>query len=99
MTLDEAYRHIKKSYIHHSQERNAVLLSQAELIAMECIEKCKQADVQPIVRCKDCKYRKEHHYEAEGEAPYVKYSCKFTTYSMSGECFCSIGARMGGDTG
>jgi len=48
MTLDEAYRHIKASYIHHSQERNAVFLPQAELIAMECIEKCKQADVQPI---------------------------------------------------
>ena len=46
MTLDEAYRHIKASYIHHLQERNAVFLPQAELIAMECIEKCKQADTQ-----------------------------------------------------
>lgn len=42
MTLDEAYRHIKASYINHSHQRNAVLLPQAELIAMECIEKCKQ---------------------------------------------------------
>lgn len=50
MTLDEAYRHIKASYIHHSQERNAVFLPQAELIAMECIEKCKQADTQSVRR-------------------------------------------------
>lgn len=50
MTLDEAYRHIKASYIHHSQERNAVFLPQAELIAMECIEKCKQAGAQPVKR-------------------------------------------------
>ena len=55
------------------------------------------ADVQSIVHCKDCKYRKEHHYEAKGEAPYVKYSCKFTTYSMSGEGFCSFGTRMDGE--
>lgn len=52
MTLDEAYRHIKASYIHHSQERNAVFLPQAELIAMECIEKCKQADAQPVKCCR-----------------------------------------------
>ncbi len=55
-------------------------------------------DVQPIVHCKDCKYRKEHHYEAKGETPYVKYSCKFTTYSMSGKGFCSIGRRAENDT-
>lgn len=66
--------------------------------ALEVISRLPAADVQPIVHCKDCKYRKEHHYEVKGEAPYVKYSCKFTTYSMSGEGFCSFGARMdGGD--
>lgn len=52
MTLDEAYRHIKASYIHHLQERNAVFLPQAELIAMECIEKCKQLKEQKAAGAK-----------------------------------------------
>ena len=55
------------------------------------------ADVVPVVRCKDCKYRVEHHYEEKGEEPYIKYSCKFTNYSMSDNGFCSFGARMDGD--
>lgn len=52
------------------------------------------ADVQPVVRCKDCKHRKERHYEESGEKPYIKYECKFTKYSMSDDGFCSFGARM-----
>ena len=28
------------------------------------------------------------------EEPYIKYSCKFTNYSMSDNGFCSFGARM-----
>ncbi|MBP5432176.1 hypothetical protein [Ruminococcus sp.] len=55
------------------------------------------SDVQPVVRCKDCKHRKEHHYEEDGEKPYIKYECKFTKYSMSDDGFCSFGARMDGD--
>ena len=51
-------------------------------------------DVQPVVRCKDCKHRTEHHYENIGEQPYIKYGCKFTKYSMSDEGFCSFGVRM-----
>lgn len=52
-------------------------------------------DVQPVVRCKDCKHRKERHYEENGEQPYIKYECKFTKYSMSDEGFCSFGAKGG----
>ena len=73
-------------------QRRALINSIQDILAV------KAADVQPIVHCKDCKYRKEHHYEAKDEAPYVKYSCKFTTYSMSGEGFCSFGARMEAET-
>jgi len=54
-------------------------------------------DVQPVVRCKDCKHRKERHYEESGEKPYIKYECKFTKYSMSDDGFCSFGAIMDGD--
>jgi hypothetical protein len=62
------------------------------------LKEIKAADVQPAVRCKDCKYRKEQHYEESGEEPYIKYACKFTKYSMSDEGFCSFGARMDGDS-
>lgn len=51
-----------------------------------------------VVRCKDCKHRKERHYEESGEKPYIKYECKFTKYSMSDDGFCSFGVRMDGDT-
>jgi hypothetical protein len=62
----------------------------------EFIKKLPAADVQPVVHCKDCKYREEHHYEEPGEKPYIKYECKFTKYSMSDNGFCSFGARMDG---
>ncbi len=58
------------------------------------IEAIPAADVQPVVHCKDCKYRKERHYEESGEKPYIKYECKFTKYSMSDDGFCSFGAKM-----
>lgn len=56
------------------------------------------ADVQPVVHCKDCKHRKELHYEESDEKPYIKYECKFTKYSMSDNGFCSFGARMDNNT-
>lgn len=55
-------------------------------------------ETEPVVRCKDCKHRKERHYEESGEKPYIKYECKFTKYSMSDDGFCSFGARMDGDS-
>ena len=65
--------------------------------ATDILELMPAADVQPVVRCKDCKYRKERHYEESGEKPYIKYECKFTKYSMSDDGFCSFGARMDGE--
>lgn len=55
------------------------------------------ADVQSVVRCKDCKHREARHYEEIGEKTYIKYECKFTKYSMSDDGFCSFGARMDSD--
>lgn len=49
MTLEEAYRHIKASYIHHNKERNATFLPQAEAIAMDCIMKV--IDAQKLEQC------------------------------------------------
>ena len=55
------------------------------------IEALPATDVQPVVHCKDCKHRKERHYEESCEKPYIKYECKFTNYPMSDEGFCSFG--------
>lgn len=72
-------------------QRRALINSIQDILAV------KVADVQPVVRCKDCKHRKEQHYEEDGEKPYIKYECKFTRYSMSDGGFCSFGARMDGE--
>ena len=69
-----------------------------EVIPVDTIADIELADVQPVVYCKDCKHRKERHYEESDEKPYIKYECKFTKYSMSDNGFCSFGARMEGDT-
>ena len=37
MPLEDAYRWIKDSYLHHKTERNDVLTPKAELIALMCI--------------------------------------------------------------
>ena len=39
MPLEDVYRHIKESYLHHKLERNAVFLPKAELMALMCIQK------------------------------------------------------------
>ena len=57
-----------------------------------CVEK-ESVNIQPVVHCKDCKYRKECSYEEKGEKPYIKYECKFTKYSMSDDGFCSFGVK------
>lgn len=73
---------------------NNTLLSHTLIaVSEEIIDKVEVSDVQPVVRCKDCKYRIERHYEDIGEKIYIKYECKFTKYSMSDEGFCSFGAK------
>lgn len=64
------------------------------IVIKRYVEDMPTADVQPVVHCKDCKHRKERHYEESDEKPYIKYECKFTKYSMSDDGFCSFGAKM-----
>ena len=59
----------------------------------DMIANCDYFITKDLVRCKDCKHRKEYHYEEKGEKPCIKYGCKFTDYSMSDEGFCSFGKR------
>ena len=63
-------------------------------LVLDAIDEERATNVQPVVYCKDCKHRKERHYEESDEKPYIKYECKFTKYSMSDEGFCSFGAKM-----
>ena len=51
------------------------------------------ADVVEVVRCKDCEYCEERHYEENGEMPYIKFTCKWSSYSHSPNDFCSLGER------
>ena len=47
-----------------------------------------------LVRCKDCKYLIEHHYEEDGEKPYVKYTCRWSgNYQRHLSDYCSYGER------
>ncbi len=60
---------------------------------LEYAEYLPTADVVEVVRCRDCKYCIEHHYEEEGEKPYVKLSCKWSEYSHQPNDYCSYGER------
>jgi hypothetical protein len=51
------------------------------------------ADVVEVVRCKNCKYCEEAHYEEEGEKPYIKLKCKWSNYSHQPNDYCSYGER------
>lgn len=84
--------------LHYADERYENVVYATTQAICKVVVEIPAADVQPVVRCKDCKHRKERHYEESGEKPYIKYECKFTKYSMSDDGFCSFGARMDGDT-
>lgn len=49
-----------------------------------------------LLRCEDCKYFDERHYEKEGEAPYIKGKCKYKAglsndYRVNPRDYCSRG--------
>lgn len=57
------------------------------------VENVPTADAVEVVRCKDCKYCEERHYEETGEKPYIKLVCKWSDYSHHPNDFCSYGKR------
>lgn len=59
----------------------------------KCVDEAPAADVVEVVRCKDCRYCEERHYEEEGEKPYIKLSCKWSNYSHQPNDYCSLGER------
>ena len=42
----------------------------------EDIAEKKEDGLHSIIRCRQCKYFHEAHYEEPGESPYIKYQCK-----------------------
>lgn len=47
-----------------------------------------------LIKCKDCRFVREKHYEKDGEKPYIKSVCtnKFglnNTYQVHADDFCS----------
>lgn len=50
-------------------------------------------DAVEVVRCNDCKFHREAHYENEGEQPRVKHVCKLYNRTMQLDDFCSYGER------
>lgn len=55
-----------------------------------------EQDYRKVVMCKDCAYCEEHHYEEEGEKPYIKLTCKWSKYAHQPTDFCSC-AKMRGE--
>ena len=58
-------------------------------------------DSESLVRCKDCKYCREAHYEEDGEPPIIKLKCEnkygLCRYQAEPDGFCSHGERKDGD--
>lgn len=44
-----------------------------------------------VVKCKDCKWLEEKHYEKDNEKPYIKLVCKLTKRQCRLYDFCSYG--------
>ena len=47
--------------------------------------------MEKVVKCKNCKWLQEQHYEENGEKPYVKLVCKLTKRQCQLNDFCSYG--------
>jgi len=97
ISREEVERAFKLKVKNPNKDYQRGMQDTIDCLVPEVIADIPSADVQPVVRCKDCKHRKERHYEESGEKPYIKYECKFTKYSMSDDGFCSFGAIMDGD--
>ena len=70
---------------------DAQKLKDAIMTALKCVDDAPTADVQEVVRCKDCKYSCE-------EKPVfgiTDYSCiKLGIHCLDANDFCSYGAKM-----
>ena len=59
----------------------------------ELEDKIEQGTLIEVVRCKDCRFLEEKHYEDEGEKPYVKLVCKLLKKQIQPNDFCSYAEK------
>lgn len=66
---------------------------------VELLKELQERRKQPeIIRCGECKYKKDHHYENPGEEPYIKSTCEnkyglVKNYQVHDWDFCSRAER------
>lgn len=79
--------------LYFNSRRNAETVKRCIVLDDSVPNVATAVDFVEVVRCKDCKYCIEHHYEEEGEKPYIKLSCKWSEYSHQPDDYCSYGER------
>ena len=57
----------------------------------ELEDKIENGTLDEVVRCKDCRFYEEKHYEEEGEKPYIKKVCKILKKQFQPTFFCCYG--------
>ena len=87
----EAFRRRVKT--HTNPYGNPTIDYESGVKVLQMIDTEPAADVVEVVRCKDCSYCEERHYEEDGEKPYIKLACKWSNYSHLPNDFCSYGER------
>ena len=76
MTLDEMIAHeagLADSAKRRGYEKTMERHNQIVKCLIELRERRKAPE---IVRCGECKHKKDHHYENPGEEPYIKSTCE-----------------------
>lgn len=59
----------------------------------ELEDKIEQGTLIEVIRCKDCRFLEEKHYEDEVEKPYVKLVCKLLKKQFQPNDFCSYAEK------
>lgn len=70
-------------------EQNIELQKQVD----EYKSKIEQGTLKEIVRCKDCRFLEEKHYEEDGEKTYIKLVCKLLKKQFQPSDYCSYGEK------
>ena len=87
---------IKMQGAFKTEKYRKLSISVIEGICMD-IDKAPTVDAEPVMRCCNCKYMQETHYEDEGEPPYIKRKCTnkyaMNNYMVHKDDFCSRGER------
>lgn len=54
----------------------------------------KAYEQEKVIRCKDCEFHREAHYEEDGEKPIIKHKCKLLKgYQFSENHYCGFARR------